>query len=291
MDKKFQTPSRTLTTGQRWGCYLTTFFCIAALTVTNYPAVISAYTHKNGTIVAKIDDIVTVPLRPKVDNILGIDHYYMKPPGDKKVKGVLIFLHSCKRSGLEFFHLPEDRIVAYDALQQGLAVLAPTSQHRESGCYTSMDLDWVDKVVTEWTALHKMEKMPRMGMAVSSGASFLFFVHKALKLESLAVYNTPQSFLFEDIEKKEAIPTVFVTMPLDTTINKQMEANYEQLLDANTPTQIYKVTPHPFTSALCLARFPEMIASDCDEIFDIIDQDYGQLLDADGFIKEPRNVD
>jgi hypothetical protein len=32
---KLQTPNRTLTTCQHWGCYLMTFFCIAASTVTN----------------------------------------------------------------------------------------------------------------------------------------------------------------------------------------------------------------------------------------------------------------
>jgi hypothetical protein len=257
--------------------------------MSQYPRVIDSYTHSQGDIEAKFDDgFVTIPLMPKRDTIQGVEHYYLLPPNyrHKKVKGILIFLHSCKRSGLEFFHLPEDRMIAYDALQKGLAVLAPTSQHRESGCFTQLDIEWIGQVVEEWTSLHNLEKAPRMGMAVSSGASFLIFIHKSLKLKSMAVYNSPQSFPPDDLDAGLAIPTVFVTMPLDEKLAKEMETNYDQLLNANIPTQLYKVTPHPFTSALCLARFPEMIPEDCDKIFEVIHRDFPHLLDADGFVKE-----
>jgi hypothetical protein len=284
------TPSGNLSAAQRFACFCVGFFCIALLTMTQYPQVIDSYTHIRGDIEAKLDaGFVTIPLMPQRDTIQGVEHYYLLPPKDKhnkKVKGILIFLHSCKRSGLEFFHLPEDRIIAYDALHRGLAVLAPTSQHRESGCFTQLDIEWIDQVVEEWAALHHLEKAPRMGMAVSSGASFLIFIYKSLKLKSMAVYNSPQSFPSADLDEGLAIPTVFVTMPLDEALAKEMETNYDQLLNANIPTQLYKVTPHPFTPALCLARFPEMIPKDCDTIFEVIQRDFPHLLDAYGFVKE-----
>ena len=326
-NKKKRT-TRAAITGQRWTCLIFICFCVAVLGMTKYPNLISENTQHSstggGTIMAKLDDIVTIPLKPQIDTIEGIDHYYMFPPpstststtsekgqendeqgqqsSSSTAQGLLIFLHSCKKSGLDFFHLPEDRIIAYDAIyNHQLAVFAPTSQHRESGCYTAEDLDWLGPVVTEFAQRHQIENLPRMGMAASSGASFLFFVHKSLKLKSMAVYNTPQSFLFDDLNQgaktfksrnPTVIPTVFVTMPADINIAKQMEFNYEQLLDTNTvATQLYKITNHPFTSSLCMSRFPEINPSDCDEIFDILSEEYSDLIDKDGFIKEPLNVD
>lgn len=283
--KGLQTPTASISHVQRFACFCVSFVCIGAISLTSYPEVIQSYTHSRGDIVAKFDDIITVPLQPKVDNIQGLDHHYLKPKHGKP-KGLLIFLHSCKRSGLEFFHLPEDRIIAYDALQKGLAVLSPTSQHRESGCFTQMDVPWIEQVVDEFANRHHLTEVPRVGLAVSSGASFLFFVYKALKLASMAIYNSPQSFHVDDIEQNLAIPTVYVTMPLDKIISRQVESNYNDLQKADVPTQLYKATPRPFTSVLCMARFPEMLPKVCDEIFDIIHKDYPQLLDADGFVKE-----
>ena len=235
---------------------------------------------------SKLDDIITVPLLPQSEYIQGQEQYYMLPKTNK-ASGILIFLHSCKRSGLEFFHLPEDRIIAYDALKKGLAVLAPTSKDRDSGCYTQDDYTKIDSVVDEWAGRLKLEDLPRIGMSYSSGSSFMFFTHHDLKLKSMAVYNTPQFFPRDDLEEKLVIPTVFVTMYQDETIAHQMRASYHRLLKSNIPAQLYEVQPHPFTPTLCMARFPELIPKDCEDIFKIIHSDFPQLLDVDGFVKEP----
>jgi hypothetical protein len=114
----------------------------------------------------------------------------------------------------------------------------------------------------------------------------MFFTYQDLKLKSMAVYNTPHSFQHDDLENSLAIPTVFVTMPLDETIATQMKMNYEQLQKSNVPAQLYEVTPHPFTPALCMARFPEIIPKECDKIFKVIHKDFPHLLDVDGFVTE-----
>jgi hypothetical protein len=245
---------------------------------------------------------------------------------DHHPKGIFIFLHSCKRSGLEFFHLPEDRIVAYDALRRGLAVLAVSSQHRDSGCWTEPDIAWVGTVIDEWARKHDLEDeatIPRIAMAVSSAASFLFFVYDSLRLQAMAIVNSPLSYdakselvvassnknndQNDDSNDKVmtsnynthdnnndsnnnvavvAIPTVFVTMPKDDYIAKEMERNYKRLGQAGVPTQLFKVRPIPFTTEVCNARIPELGKENCDKLLETIRTDYPRLLDADGFVKE-----
>lgn len=261
--------------------------CIIAFTMFNFPQFIDQYSHSQGKIVAKTDEIVTVPLQPRKEIIMELPHYYLLPKSTfSKPKGVLVVLHACQRSGLEFFHLPEDRIVAQDALQKGLAVLALTSQDRQSGCFTQQDVSWVGKVVDEWSKLHSLQDIPRFGLALSSGASFLFFVYKELRLETMAVYNTPQTFLPSDMENKRAIPTAFVNMPVDKPMAKQIRKNYDGLMRQGVPTQLFRVSPRPFTKTICDTKFPEILAHDCDKIFDVLEKDFSHLLDKDGFVKD-----
>lgn len=274
------------TTRHRMTLVVVLLLCIMAFTMSSFPEVIEHYSHSQGKIVAKTDEIVTVPLKPIQELIQGENHYFMLPKTFRKAKGVLIVLHSCKRSGLEFFHLPEDRILAQDALKQGLAVLALTSQDRDSGCFTQKDVSWVGNVVDEWARTHGLETVSRYGLGMSSGGSFLFFVHKELKLESMVVYNTPQGFLPADIEDRAMIPTAFVTMPRDKLMLKEMRSNYNELVQKEIPSQIFRVSPRPFTKSLCTGRFPEMLANDCDSFFELLQKDYSQLLDKDGFVAE-----
>jgi len=258
------------------------FLCVAAFSKRIYQDSIQAHEKSKGDVVAKPDDLITLPLNPKSENIQGVDHYYMLP--QVKAKGVLIFLHSCKQSGLEFFHLPEDRIVAYDALNKGLAVFAPTSKDRESGCFTEIDVGWIDKVVDEWAANHELAFSPRIGMSVSSGSSLMFYAYKALKLKSMAVYNTPQSFHKESLEKGLAIPTAYITMPLDEIISSQMKKNFDRLSSAKVSTRLFEVHPHPFTPSLCLTRFPEIVPKDCEEIFRFAHKNFPRLFNGDDFL-------
>jgi hypothetical protein len=195
---------------------------------------------------------------------------------------VSIFLHACHLSGLDVFHLPESRIVVYDFLQKGLAVLAPAALDVDSKCFSSKDLDHLPVVVEAWTKNHNVQALPRIGMGESSGASFLFFVHKDLNLQSMAIYNSPQTFL--DDEWHMAIPTVLLSMPLDDPVASRMTELYHKLQQLNVSTQLYKVSPRPFTDSLCTSRFPELPQEFCQQVFQsIVDKDDGILFNADGF--------
>jgi hypothetical protein len=264
-------------------------FVICVASIYRFSFEIETSTHQRGKIRAKLDTISnefqSVPIKPQMEVFQSREIYFSKPDNHATPKGILIYLHSCQQSGLEFFHLPEDRIIAYDALGRGLAVVAPTSQHRESGCWGKADLSWIGSTIDQWVESQGLSEVPRIGMAQSSAGSFLFFVHEKLQLKSMAVYNTPQGFAADDIKKDLTIPTVFVTMPADESISKRMEQNYEALKEADVATQLVKVAPHPYTERVCKARIPEA-KSGCKQFFKHARKDYSSLMDIDGFVKE-----
>jgi len=263
---------------------------IVGLLTLRYPSFIEHNTHSVGDIVVKIDDTITTPLHPEVDTIHGNDHFYMFPPAnattDGKPKGILLYLHSCKQSGLEFFGLPEHRIIAKVATEKGLVVFSPTSHNRISGCYTSEDANgYLEKVFVKFQRSHKLRGLPRVGLGDSSGGAFLSFVHKELKLDSMAVYNSPQGYGDMVNEYNVAIPTVYLTMSTDTSIMERMNTDMERLQKLNISSSLYKVSPRPFTKSLCAARLPE-IGGFCEHIFKIIERDHSSLLDTDGYVLE-----
>jgi hypothetical protein len=293
-------------------CYTLLFALAVTVVTTFYPTFIARNTHSDGDIVAKRDEkVITLPLHPQMEKLHGLEQYYLLPSyiannaqqqakhitdnsttrnnnftskSPTPIKGVLIFLHSCHQSGLDVFHLPESRIVVYNALQKGLAVLAPGASEADSKCFSYQDLHRLPIVVEDWTKNHNLQALPRIGMGESSGASFLFFVHKDLNLQSMAVYNTPQTFL--DDEWDIAIPTVLLSMPLDDPVASRMMEHYHKLQQLNVATQIYKVTPRPFTDSLCTSRFPELPKEFCTQIFQsILNKDDGMLFNADGFVQ------
>lgn len=266
------------------------FVFISIFTIVRQPELREFYSDSQGHIVAKLDDIITVPLTPKVEKSQGVDHYYLLPLSGRP-KGILIYFHSCKKSGSSFFQLPEERIIAYDALQRGLAVFAPTSRDRESGCWTQLDLSAIEDAVGEWAASNDLYELPRLGMGDSSGASFLFFVYKTLKLRSMAVYNSPQLYHPDDMEKGLAIPTALVTMIADENLSAKVITNYGKLKSRSIPTRLYKVTPHPFTIGVCMARFAELENEDCDKLLISLRSDLPRLLDRRWFVKESLTYD
>mmetsp|Transcript_22861 Transcript_22861/g.54117 ORF Transcript_22861/g.54117 Transcript_22861/m.54117 type:complete len:414 (+) Transcript_22861:158-1399(+) len=283
--------SATLHTTRRTCCFLrSTVLCITlvGLFVSRYPSFIEHNTHSEGEIVAKFDDVITAPLTPEVERFLNRNHYFMFPPAnattDGKAKGILLYLHSCNQFGWEFFTLPEHRIIANDAIQKGLIVFSPTPFDLESRCYTSDDVEFMKDVVNEFVDKYGLRQLPRVGLGDSSGGAFLPFVSEALKLESIAVYNSPQGYGDIDNQKMAAIPTVYLSMSSDSAISNRMNANKKKLQEMNIPTFLYKVSRRPFTEPLCKARLPEI--DFCEEIVEMIQSDYSNLVDADGFVIE-----
>lgn len=242
----------------------------------------------------KIDDsIITGPLQPKRTRIQDLDHFYIFPPAnatsDGKPKGVLLHLHSCKESGLDFFTQPEHRIVAYEAIQKGLVVFSPTSYDRESGCYTLEDTKGLlKKIVKEFLRKKKLRSLPMVGLGHSSGGTFLAFLQDKLKLQSMALYNSPEDYGAIHSKNNTLIPTVYITMSSDESLSHRMNDNLNRLQNRNITSHLYKVSPKPFTQRLCVTRLPELKKGFCEHMFSTIKSDkaYSDLLDADGYVLE-----
>lgn len=252
----------------------------AVALMTRYADLIQRTAHGQGEVISKFDDLVTLPLHPQSDRLHHLDHYFLLPPLNQTTLGVLIYFHSCHQSGLEFFHLPEHRILALDALQRGLGVFAPTSTDRRSGCFTSKDVDSIPRLVDEWLEKHELKDLPRMAIGDSSGGIFLSFVWKDLDLLSMALYNTPLTD-----EWDLSLPTAVVMMALDDPIATKAIEHTAMLKQMNVSTQLFRVAPRPFVAALCTTRFPELPIDYCEQIFQTIRKSYSSLLDSSGFIK------
>jgi len=264
---------------------------ISGISVARFPGFIEKNIHTKGDIEAKLNDVITLPLKPEKTNLRDRTHYYMFPPrnatSDGKPRGLLLYLHSCKGTGMEFFTLPEHRIIAHDAIERGMVVFSPTSYDRESGCFTSHDATgYLTKVVSLFVRRNRFQSLPRVGLGHSSGGAFLSYFQKILKLESMALYNSPEDYAEIHSQHDALIPTVFLTMSNDGSISNRMNASMTMLQERKINTNLYRASPKPFTRKVCAARLPEVQSSFCDSIFKKIEQGRAHLLDADGFVLE-----
>ncbi len=264
---------------------------LSGIFITRYPGFIEKNIHTRGDIEVKLKEVITLPLKPDMTNLQDQKHYYMFPPAnatiDGRPKGLLLYLHSCKGTGKEFFTLPEHRIIAHDAIQRGLVVFSPTSYDRDSGCFTSQDADgYLKKVVGRFVRRNRLQSLPRLGLGHSSGGAFLSYFQETLKLESMALYNSPEDYAEIRGQKDALIPTVYLAMSNDGSISNRMNASMAMLQKQKINTNLYKASPKPFTRKVCAARLPEVEEPFCDYIFERIEQGRRHFLDADGYVLE-----
>jgi len=293
-------PQRTTTssrTQRRISCITILLVFLPIYLVFRYSSIIQNYTHSNGNIQTKLNsnsDIRTYPLQPETIRIRSIQHYYLLPSQQPKV--ILIVLHSCQQTGLDFFQLPEERIILYQALSMGMAIFAPTSQNAITGCWQEQDVSYIGGVIDSWTKQFSddydhLEKLPRVGLASSSASSFMIRIYTKISISSMALYNSitpyPESHLHNLPAK--AIPTVYINMSKDKTLLSLAKTHMKALQTAGIPTQLYRVSTRPFTLRVCNARIPELQLQ-CQEIINEIDDQYPnhKLLNVDGYIR--RNV-
>lgn len=205
-------------------------------------------------------EVVTPPLSPRGAVIEGTEVFFMMPT--TQAKGVLIFFHGCNHAGgQDMFELPEDRIVALEALKRGLAVMAPTSINRKTGCWGHQDGEDFKKnrVVDKWMeSVGLSPALPRMGMGASSGGSFLFSVYKTIGLSSMASYVSGRGFTESELAAGNLPPIIYVYMVKDWRTADKVEEKYSALKKAGVATEKIQVYPHAFTTELCSQRLPEL---------------------------------
>jgi len=178
-----------------------------------------------------------------------------------KTRGILIVLHQCHQSGLHFFQLPESRIVAAHALQQGLAIFSPTASAAstlltsndekggkstkgddgggggtEKNCW-SADLDGdelLGPLLFEWSREMKLESLPRMALGIANGANLLITssLYTTLRLQSMALYGShhQKGFDVDDLERDVIPATAFVVFPKGSKATEFAIRNHDTLL-------------------------------------------------------------
>eukprot|EP00549_Striatella_unipunctata_P001044 CAMPEP_0118692210 /NCGR_PEP_ID=MMETSP0800-20121206/11138_1 /TAXON_ID=210618 ORGANISM="Striatella unipunctata, Strain CCMP2910" /NCGR_SAMPLE_ID=MMETSP0800 /ASSEMBLY_ACC=CAM_ASM_000638 /LENGTH=533 /DNA_ID=CAMNT_0006590133 /DNA_START=9 /DNA_END=1607 /DNA_ORIENTATION=+ len=260
--------------------------------------------------------LVTAPLNPLGRVIDGTEVFYMLPIVPATTRAILIFFHDCEHSGQDLFLLPEHRIVALAALNEGIAVLSPTASDRSSGCWSTQDAETLNKpsFMEQWMQVANLQPtdetnnndIPRIAMGVANGAEFIPMVYKNLNIKSAAVYYSSQvagldTFSPQHQQQEQVVvvvqdtttttkggntilPTVFVTMSRDEATTTSVRDAFVQLERLGVPTSMFDIEPHAFTPELCSKRIPELGDRRCRRLINaIITRGGSNLLDKNEF--------
>jgi hypothetical protein len=228
--------------------------------------------------------LATGPLTPHGKVIEGVELFYMLP-STPQISGILVFFHGCSHGGQDFFLLPEDRIVALESLNRGLAIVSPTSVDRATGCWNEADVNLMSKALPAFgRELGLPANLPLMGMGASSGGAFLFSVYQKVPLKSMVSYIMGRGFDDSDIAGGGLPATAYVHMPRDERTAKAVADNVATLKAANIPTKEWTVQPHPFTPELCDKRLPELGDRRCHAFINLVKNKHKGLLDKDNTI-------
>ena len=80
----------------------------------------------------------------------------------------------CGHTAQTWFELPESRAITVTALQKSMAVVAPTSQDRDTGCWNpfSVEISLVEKALLQLHSRYNWS-VPRYALGTSSGGVFV----------------------------------------------------------------------------------------------------------------------
>ena len=252
-------------------------------------------------------NLVVPRLNPQVVYMDSYKGFYMLP--EKEVKGILVHFHECGHGGADFFILPEDRIIAYEALERGLAVLSMNSLDRMTRCWgwksalgnappngqKQFEDDIVvlsrEKTVEKWSK--KVGLKDDLPIMVLGASNFVFYAWKAMKVQSIASYilgygSRLAGFHEDDADRKRNDPSydlpnsiIFVHMAESDAANDV--GFYNSWLDdyVHITSKLIDVKPHAdsFTADSCDRTIPELGFEQCQKLIDFIQQKYPHLLE------------
>jgi len=241
-------------------------------------------------------------LGPLIPHLLDVDGapaaYYMLPPpsltsGDissaKGPTGILFFFHGCKHSGVDFFILPEDRLVAHEVLQRNLAVLS-LSASKKSACWHADDVPLIRKQVDAFSKATGLkiannnngneedneddgsDALPLYAMGMSMGVTAVFYVEEMYDFASMALYTTYHSIDDSEYDDEEGNddsaypPSIWIHMPRDEYTHANMKHNFEVLRDTQSKYEEIEIHPRPFSEERCQQRLPELGTEGCKEL-------------------------
>jgi hypothetical protein len=240
---------------------------------------------RKGTLLATEPTIVP-PLSPA--RVPDTNVFYLLPPETKAIQGILFFFHGCQHTGgADFFLLPEDRIVAYEAVHRhSLIAVGLTSSDRISGCWGNVDVPLIqqdmekflthvqEQIITSTRTIqqqhdHTLAQLPKYGMGASSGAEFMLKHATLFQFTRVAAYIPPRGAL-DQISKANLPPLILVHMPRDAhnadVIKEWVKGNQKDT--TSEELQVLTVEPHVFTTERCHERIPEIPKETCSTLIE-----------------------
>lgn len=248
-------------------------------------------------------EVVIPRLVPKASLVGSYKVFYMLPSSGQKVKGILLHFHACGHRGADFFVLPEDRIIAYEALQRGLAVVSMNSLDENTGCWHAANGQVINKryrddakvmeeedTVAAWKQMVGLvENVPVMVLGASN---FVFYAwrNKKIKVQAVASYvmgygGRLGGFFEDDANRKRNEPglplpnaIIFVHMK-DSDAGSDLDFYNSWLNEyVHITSKLIDVKPHTFTALSCDRTIPELGYEKCSQLVSFLQKRYPHLL-------------
>ncbi|KAK1301489.1 hypothetical protein QJS10_CPB12g00946 [Acorus calamus] len=175
----------------------------------------------------------SVDPRPTVDRINGTDSIWQVPTSPK---AVLFIAHGCNGRAANFWDpsprcpgcvgLPEERLIALQALDRRFAVLTVSSVGR---CWSfGREEERVIGIIKNWVAKNTLGDLPIIALGASSGGYFVSSLAMKMKFSSVVIMIAEGVFDSIDVSG-DYPPTLFVHMPKDRKRERLIRMNMEAL--------------------------------------------------------------
>lgn len=229
-----------------------------------------------------------VQFDPTVEWRNGTDVIWQIPDSPK---AVLFLAHGCDQRAANFWDrspkcpnclgLPEERLIALEALARKFAVFAVSSAGR---CWALGKERLVLKgIIKWWIEKQRLEKLPLVALGASSGGYFVSVLANELKFSSIVIMIAEGVFDQMDVEK-DYPPTLFVHMPKDETRRQRVAENLGILREKGIDVAEIKCMEVPLSPSFLADRIPGIDLSTSTKLFSLF-QEKG-FIDKSGYMRK-----
>ncbi|GMH13388.1 hypothetical protein Nepgr_015229 [Nepenthes gracilis] len=206
-------------------------------------------------------------------------------------KAVLFLAHGCHGRALNFWDrsincpicvgLPEERLIALNALARKFAVLTISSR---GTCWSlGEERQVVKNIIKWWVEKNNLAKLPLVALGASSGGYFVSALATELRFSSIVLMIAEGMFSRMDI-REDYPPTLFVHMPKDRHRNRMIAENIQFLRKRGIDAQEIQCLEFPLTPDLLANRIPGLDQTTSVKLYELF-RDKG-FIDARGNMKK-----
>lgn len=233
----------------------------------------------------------------------GVESMWQIPEG---AHAILFVAHGCQHSATDFWDatascpsclgLPEERRITKMALAAGYAVVAVSSQDRDSRCWhhhhSAGDTPAVRETLAKFRAAHGLESVPLVAFGASSGGAFVLQAGATLGAAAVIsqIMALPPSMLPEPMP-----PTLFVHMAKDRRTARYVHLCLQKLRGSSADESSrlvaheVEVAPQRPTAAFFLARIDRLSEATATQLHSTLAG--SGLLDEAGYLRDdPRQT-